>query len=142
MVSGAGVGGGLLWAVVDNSAMSQAPHTSSSSRWVALILGRCKQKSTPPDREPITDQHTDITKVQCEFAGLLTEVWVRGYYAQANESHLSVGDSPGKLGPCTACRQFNRDFLYPVSCLLSEMECFSTEENAHQKRLLCPNNQS
>lgn len=62
-------GGGLFCAMVDNSAMSQAPHTSSSFRWVTLFLGRCKQKSTPPDREPITDQRTDITNVQCEFAG-------------------------------------------------------------------------
>lgn len=28
-----GVGGGHLWAVVDNSAMSQVPHTPSSSCW-------------------------------------------------------------------------------------------------------------
>lgn len=28
------------------------------------ILGRCKQLTTPPHREPITDQNTDTIKIQ------------------------------------------------------------------------------
>lgn len=38
---------GCLWAVVDNSAVSQVPNTSSCSWWVTLFLVRCKQTCSP-----------------------------------------------------------------------------------------------
>ena len=77
-----------------------------------------------PNREPTTDQNTDITKVKLGeprrfLLGLLIGIWVRASLQEQkwltdsciSKAHSGRGDSSQSWEPgahCTACRQLNK----------------------------------